>query len=87
VVIREGEEGDSLYIVEAGSLTCTKVLRGTQNPIFLKEYVPGETFGELSLLYNTPRAATITAKEPCSLWRLDRQNFSAIVRNTQVIKR
>jgi cAMP-dependent protein kinase regulator len=38
----------------------------------LKEYNPGEAFGELSLLYNAPRAATIKAKTEADLWMLDR---------------
>jgi cAMP-dependent protein kinase regulator len=46
----------------------------------LKEYQPGEAFGELALLYNAPRAATITAKVDCVLWTLDRQTFTHIVK-------
>jgi cAMP-dependent protein kinase regulator len=56
-VIREGEAGDCLYIVESGELKCTKVIDGSER--FLKNYNPGDVFGELALLYNAPRAATI----------------------------
>jgi len=35
-------------------------------------YGPGEAFGELALLYNAPRAATITAASACLLFALDR---------------
>lgn len=38
-------------------------------------------FGELALLYNVPRAATITAKEKCVLWSLDRETFNNIVKD------
>ena len=63
VVINEGDDGDNLYVVETGKLKCTKVLQPGAEPTYLKDYSPGEAFGELALLYNGPRAATITATE------------------------
>ncbi len=53
----------------------------------MKEYNPGESFGELSLLYNTPRAATIKAITDCLLFKLDRETFIHIVRDSAVKKR
>lgn len=47
----------------------------------MKAYQPGEAFGELALLYNAPRAATITANEDCLLWKLDRDTFNHIVKD------
>lgn len=60
---------------------------GNAEPTFLKEYHPGEAFGELSLLYNAPRAATITAKNEAELWSLDRQTFNHIVKDAASQKR
>ena len=82
-VIRQGEDGDNLYVVETGTLTCTKKFKADDaEPTFLKEYQPGEAFGELSLLYNAPRAANITAKTDCELWALDRRTFNHIVKDS-----
>ena len=53
----------------------------------LKTYQPGEAFGELALLYNAPRAATITSNEDCILWKLDRDTFNHIVKDASVRKR
>ena len=53
----------------------------------MKEYQPGEAFGELALLYNAPRAATITAKTNSELWSLDRRTFNFIVKDSAQTKR
>ena len=87
VVITEGQNGDELFVVETGQLKCTKVLPGNTEPTFLKNYHPGEAFGELALLYNAPRAATIIAEEDCLLWSLDRPTFNHIVKDAAARKR
>ena len=60
-VIRQGEDGNELYVVDSGRLECTKLFKGDTEPRKLKEYFAGESFGELALLYNVPRAANIKA--------------------------
>ena len=87
VVIKEGDEGDSLYVVGSGTLSCTKVFKGQTSPTHLKKYEAGEAFGELALLYNAPRAATITADGECVLYALDRQTFNHIVKDAAIRKR
>lgn len=64
VVIKQGDDGDDLYVVESGQLSCHRVMKEGEAPTLLKNYEPGEAFGELALLYNAPRAATITATKP-----------------------
>ena len=58
---------------------------GTEIP--LKEYQPGEAFGELALLYNAPRAASIRAKTAADLWALDRRTFNHVVKDSAQQKR
>ena len=49
-----------------------KIFKGDTDPTHLKKYEPGEAFGELALLYNAPRAATITSDGDSILYALDR---------------
>lgn len=86
-VIRQGEDGDVLFVVDSGTLDCVKVLKPGQDPTFLKNYGPGDSFGELALLYNVPRAATITAQTEALLWALDRGCFTHIVKDSAIRKR
>lgn len=86
-IIKEGDEGNCMYILESGSLDCTKVFKAGDPPTHLKVYQPGEAFGELALLYNVPRAATITAKTPYVIWKLDRDTFNHIVKDAAAKKR
>ena len=87
VVIKEGDEGETLYVVAQGTLSCTKIFPGKTDPEFLKKYEPGEAFGELALLYNAPRAATIFSDNESQLYALDRQTFNHIVKDAAIRRR
>lgn len=56
-IIKEGDDGNDLYIVWEGKLECTKKINNQEQ--FLLNYSKGDAFGELALLYNAPRAASI----------------------------
>lgn len=73
--------------MESGELDCFKEFTKGAERTYLKTYKPGESFGELSLLYNVPRQASIQAKTNCVLWSLDRETFSNIVQTSVVSKR
>jgi cAMP-dependent protein kinase regulator len=85
IVIKEGDGGNELYIVESGTLKCYKKIANEDKEI--KQYQAGEAFGELALLYNAPRAATIIAEGDCTLWSLDRECFNHIVKDAAVKRR
>ena len=87
-VIIQGDKGDCLYFVESGNLECYKQFSKGTEPVLVKKYQPGDSFGELALLYNAPRAATIRAvSEEVITWVLDRETFNNIVRDAAQKKR
>ena len=87
-VITQGEDGDCLYIVETGILKCFKTFNPESTPKYLRDYESGDSFGELALLYNCPRAATIVcSSDECILWSLDRETFNHIVKDAAQKKR
>ena len=86
-VILQGDDGHELFVVDSGKLACSKVFAGGEEPKFLKNYHPGEAFGELALLYNAPRAASITASTRCKCFVLDRDTFNHIVKDAAARKR
>ena len=68
VVIRAGDPGDLFYVIEAGEVE----IEG-------RRFGPGESFGEIALLRDVPRTATVTAATDAVLHALDRDEFLAAV--------
>lgn len=74
-VITQGEIGTSVYIVESGNLQVTV------NNERIRKLGPGVLFGELALLFDARRSATVTCLDTCKLWSLSRTAFKIIQRN------
>lgn len=68
VVIREGESGEAMFLIEEGELACTK--DGIHGGKMLRKYSAGDFFGERALLVHEHRAATVTALTRCTLHKL-----------------
>ncbi|KAM3143004.1 cAMP-dependent protein kinase type I-alpha regulatory subunit [Paramecium bursaria] len=84
-VITQGQDGNELYVIDEGDLDCFK--KFGEEVKHLKVYHPGDSFGELALLYNAPRAASIQAKTDVITFALDRDTFNNIVKQSAVTKR
>ena len=69
VAVREGEPGDRFYVVASGRVVVTR----HGHPV--RELGPGNSFGEIALLRDSPRTATVTAAEPTLLVSLHRAEF------------
>jgi MFS family permease len=72
-VITEGAEGDRFYVIESGA--CTATFQGE----VLSQMGPGDPFGEIALLRDVPRTATVTADADSVLYALEREDFLAAV--------
>jgi hypothetical protein len=77
LVIAEGEPGDSLFLVTAGSVKAW--IRNREGRYVLARRLgEGDFFGEISVLTGSPRTATVVAASPCELLELDRTTLDGI---------
>ena len=86
VIIQEGEPGDSLFIMQAGEVEITKQLTLVLDEDTPKERVMirlnaenGVYFGEMALLENETRSATVTASTDCALLELHQKDFLDLI--------
>ncbi|KAL7686618.1 putative cGMP-dependent kinase, protein kinase-like domain superfamily, rmlC-like jelly roll [Plasmopara halstedii] len=73
VIIKEDDHGDFFYVVETGLFSISV------HDVIVNSVQRGATFGELALVYNCPRTATVTCSQPGRLWALDRITFRRLV--------
>lgn len=71
VVFKQGDAGDSCYFIHSGSYKVS--IDGKD----LKTLGPNDSFGELALLYQMVRSATITCTQPGELWQMDQTSFKS----------
>jgi MFS superfamily sulfate permease-like transporter len=76
VIFREGDPGDELLIVTNG--TASAYLQLPQMNVRLASFAPGTMFGELALLDEGPRSATVIADEELVCYALSKSNFAVL---------
>lgn len=86
VVIQEGAPGNDFFIIESGEAACTQRV-GDQDVQVCPTLTSGSFFGELALLKDEPRAATVTALTPLSVVKIDRATFKRMIGNLGEIKK
>jgi cAMP-dependent protein kinase regulator len=78
VLFNEGDTADAMYVVVEGSVTAVTLPHG-EKPIQLAHLGEGDFFGEIGLMSDQPRGATVQAHEPCRLLRFDRDIVAVLV--------
>ncbi|XP_069511173.1 cAMP-dependent protein kinase type I-alpha regulatory subunit isoform X1 [Ambystoma mexicanum] len=80
-VIQQGDEGDNFYVIDQGEMDVYV------NNEWVTSIGEGGSFGELALIYGTPRAATVRAKTNVKLWGIDRDSYRRILMGSTLRKR
>lgn len=79
--IFQGDEGDNFYVIDQGEV---EIFVNGELATTIGE---GGSFGELALIYGTPRAATVRAKTDVKLWGIDRDSYRRILMGSTIRKR
>jgi CRP-like cAMP-binding protein len=74
-IVREGDSGERFYVVLKGLLAVRQESRGERRVLR-----PGNYFGEIALVLDVPRTATVSALTPATVASCDRQTFDELVR-------
>lgn len=80
-IINQGDEGDNFYVIDEGEVDVYV------NNNLVTSISESGAFGELALIYGTPRAATVKAKTDVKLWAIDRDTYRRILMGSTIRKR
>lgn len=80
-IIKQGDDADNFYVIQSGTY---KVF---VDNVHVKSYKGSGSFGELALMYNTPRQATVQSETDGTLWAMDRDTFRRIILKSAVKRR
>ncbi len=72
------------YMILDGEVEVSKVVNNTETRL-LKTLGPGDFFGEMALIHNAPRAATVSAKTPIVVLELDKERFDRVLQHSSSV--
>lgn len=77
VIIAEYEPGDCFYLIQSGKVQLVKCVKGSKKNLDILK--PGEFFGEMAILENSPRSATCIAANRVEVLEFNKQNFEILI--------
>jgi signal transduction histidine kinase len=84
VLCCEGKLEDKFYILLDGKVDVTKTINNTEERQ-LKELGAGDFFGEMAIMHNAPRAATVISSCPVTVLEIDKENFDRVIQRSSII--
>ena len=84
ILCQENAVEDTFYMILEGDVEVTKVINNSENRL-LKTLTAGDFFGEMALIHNAPRAATVTAKTAITTLELEKAAFDRVLKNSSSI--
>jgi len=84
VLCREGNSESKFYILLDGSVEVTKTINDVEERR-LKVLEAGDFFGEMAIIHNAPRAASVTAMDRVTVLEVDKENFNRIIQRSSSI--
>src|SRR5512138_2717443 len=84
ILCHEDKVEDRFYMILEGEVEVAKTINRNENRL-LKTLAPGDFFGEMALIHNAPRAATVTAKTELTTLELDKTAFDRVLQKSTSI--
>ena len=81
---KEGQVENKFYIVLDGQVNVTKVINNTEQKL-LKTLDAGDFFGEMAIIHNAPRAASVTTSGPTTVMEIDKDNFDRVLQRSSSV--
>jgi signal transduction histidine kinase len=84
ILCHEGKLEDKFYILLDGKVVVTKTINNAEERQ-LKVLDAGDFFGEMAIMHNAPRGATVTASCPITVLEIDKENFDRVIQRSSTI--
>jgi cAMP-dependent protein kinase regulator len=79
IVVKQGEPGDNFYVIEEGTAVVLQQRSADEPQVEVGRLGKSDYFGEIALLLDRPRSATVVAKGPLKCVKLDRARFERLL--------
>lgn len=87
VLVREGEPSDTFCLITRGRVAITRRIDGTDEDFVLGFLGPGQYFGEMAVITDVPRTATITTLADTTVLEISKEHFERIFRSSPSLAR
>lgn len=84
VLCRENADEETFYVILDGGVDVTKVINEDEERL-LKQLYPGDFFGEMGLIHNAPRAATVTTSSPTKVLEIHKSSFTRLLEKSTTV--